>query len=161
MTNDEFAAFVAATGHRTTAEAFGNSFVSRRAPPGGLPAHPGVAATPWWREVDGAHWRRPEGPQGGIGDRGDHPVVHVSWLDAMAFCAWNGTRLPTEAEWERAARGLREGSHYPWGAAREPDGEHRMNVFQGSFPEHAAARTAGSAPARSVPSRPTTWGSTR
>jgi sulfatase modifying factor 1 len=134
ITNDDFAGFVDATGHRTTAERFGNSFVFGRLLPDEFPDTRGVAAAPWWREVFGADWRHPEGPQSDIDARGDHPVVHVSWLDAAAFCEWSGTRLPTEAEWEYAARGGWDAVHYPWGDEREPDGVHRMNVFQGDFP---------------------------
>ena len=136
ITNDEFAAFVDATGHRTTAEDLGSSFVFSGLLPPGFPPTRAVATAPWWREVPGADWRRPEGPQSSVADREDHPVVHVSWYDAVAFCAWSGTRLPTEAEWERAARGGEEGYHFPWGDEREPGGQHRMNVFQGEFPGH-------------------------
>ena len=136
VTNDRFAAFVEATGHRTTAEQLGTSFVFGGLLPDDFPPTRGVAAAPWWREVDGADWRHPEGPQSDLAGRGDHPVVHVSWPDAVAFCAWAGGRLPTEAEWERAARGARQGHHYPWGDDREPDGRHLMNVFQGTFPGH-------------------------
>jgi formylglycine-generating enzyme required for sulfatase activity len=136
VTNDLFAAFIDDTGHRTTAEQMGTSFVFGGLLPDDFPPTRGVAATPWWREVDGADWRHPEGPQSNIDSRGAHPVVHVSWLDAVAFCAWSGTRLPTEAEWERAARGGVEGSHFPWGDEREPGGDHLMNVFQGDFPGH-------------------------
>ncbi len=134
VTNNLFADFVHATGHRTTAEDIGTSFVFGGLLPDDFPPTRGVAATPWWREVEGADWRHPEGPHSHIESRGAHPVVHVSWTDAMSFCAWSGTRLPTEAEWERAARGGIESSHFPWGDEREPGGEHRMNVFQGTFP---------------------------
>ena len=134
VTNDQFAAFVTATGHRTTAEHFGNSFVFGGLLPADFPPTQGVAAAPWWRLVEGADWRHPEGPHSDVSDRGDHPVIHVSWDDAMAFCQWSGTTLPTEAQWECAARGGRQGSHFPWGDDLEPNGEHRMNVFQGDFP---------------------------
>jgi formylglycine-generating enzyme required for sulfatase activity len=134
VTNAEFAAFVDATGHRTTAEQLGSSFVFVGMLPADFAPTRAVAAAPWWREVLGSCWRRPEGPQSTVDGREDHPVVHVSWYDALAYCAWAGVRLPTEAEWERAARGGLGGHHFPWGDEREPGGEHRMNVFQGDFP---------------------------
>ncbi len=134
VTNDDFARFVDATGHVTEAEEFGWSFVFGGLLPDDFEDTPAVVATPWWRQVTGGDWRHPEGPHSGVDGRGDHPVVHVSWNDAMAYCAWSGTRLPTEAEWERAARGERVGAAFPWGDELEPGGQHRMNVFQGEFP---------------------------
>jgi formylglycine-generating enzyme required for sulfatase activity len=133
VSNDSYAAFVTATGHRSDAERFGWSFVFAGLLPDDFRPTRGVAAAPWWRQVEGADWGHPEGPHSSLEGRADHPVVHVSWNDAAAYCAWSGTRLPTEAEWECAARGGRR-DEYPWGAELEPDGEHRMNVFQGTFP---------------------------
>ncbi len=136
VTNDAFARFVDATGWVTDAERYGWSFVFGGLLPEGFPDTRAVVGAEWWRQVHGASWRHPEGPQSGVDERADHPVVHVSWLDAVAYCRWTGTRLPTEAEWERAARGGRAGTAFPWGDDLEPGGEHRMNVFQGSFPDH-------------------------
>lgn len=153
VTNADFAAFVAATGHVTTAEHYGDSFVFAGHLPDDFPPTQGVAAAPWWRLVSGASWRHPEGPHSNVDERPDHPVVQVSWLDATAYCAWRGGRLPTEAEWEYAARGGLAGHHFPWGADREPDGEHRMNVFQGTFPQHDTGEDGwvGTCPVGSFP----------
>jgi formylglycine-generating enzyme required for sulfatase activity len=134
VTNDAFAAFVDATGWRTDAERYGWSFVFAALLPDDFPDTSGVVGAEWWRQVHGADWRHPEGPESGLATRGDHPVVHVSWNDAVAYCRWTGTRLPTEAEWECAARGGRVGTAFPWGDHLEPGGRHHMNVFQGKFP---------------------------
>jgi formylglycine-generating enzyme required for sulfatase activity len=148
VTNDEFSAFVDATGYVTDAERYGWSFVFAGELPDDFPDTRGVVDAPWWRQVFGADWRHPAGPHSDLGDLGRHPAVHVSWLDAQAYCAWVGARLPTEAEWERAARGGIAGATFPWGDELEPGGEHRMNVFQGRFPAEdlAADGFAGTSP---------------
>ena len=134
VTNDRFATFIEATGYRTDAERFGWSFVFGGFLPDSYSTARGPAQAPWWRQVFGADWRRPEGPHSDLSGRGDHPAIHVSWADATAFCSWARLRLPTEAEWERAARGGRSGQRFPWGDELNPGGKHRMNVWQGTFP---------------------------
>ena len=133
VTNEAFASFVDATGYVSDAERYAWSFVFAGFMSDDAPETRGVVGAEWWRQVFGADWRHPEGPNSTIADRLDHPVVHVSWNDAQAYCAWSGTRLPTEAEWEYAARAGSRGP-FPWGDELEPGGEHRMNVFQGRFP---------------------------
>jgi formylglycine-generating enzyme len=115
----------------------------------GLKLH--VDGLDWWWKVPGAFWRRPEGRESNIKDRMDHPVVHVSWTDACAYAEWAGKRLPTEAEYEYAARGGQEQTIYPWGDELEPNGEHKCNVFQGEFPRYNSGDDGfiGTAPARS------------
>ncbi|MGW6117985.1 formylglycine-generating enzyme family protein [Nocardia sp. NPDC055165] len=140
VTNGQFAAFVSATGHTSDAERFGWSYVFAGFLPASLRR---VArrpdATPWWCAVPGASWWAPEGPGSDISARAQHPVVHVSWRDAQAYCRWAGTRLPTEAEWEYAARGGLDQARYPWGDELAPDGSHRCNIFRGRFPAHNTA----------------------
>jgi sulfatase modifying factor 1 len=134
VSNTEFSEFVAATGHVTQAAQFGWSFVFGGLLPDDFPPTRAVAAAPWWRQVYGADWLHPEGPESDVADRADHPVVHVSYNDALSFCAWAGKRLPTEAEWEFAARGGLDRAAFPWGDELEPSDQHRMNVWQGRFP---------------------------
>ena len=136
VTVAQFGEFVADTGWVTSAEAFGWSFVFGGLLPDDFADTRAAAQAPWWRQVFGADWAHPEGPQSDVTARADHPVVHVSWLDAHAYCQWAGLRLPTEAEWEGAARGGLDQARFAWGDELTPDGIHRCNIWQGEFPNH-------------------------
>ncbi|WP_020391639.1 formylglycine-generating enzyme family protein [Kribbella catacumbae] len=132
VTNAQYATFVKATGYVTDAERFGTSAVFHLLARGEVlgPA----AGTPWWLTVAGASWRHPEGGDSSIGSRQNHPVVHVSWDDAAAYATWAGKRLPTEAEWEYAARGGLVSQRFAWGNELTPGGRWMCNIWQGSFP---------------------------
>ena len=145
VTNRQFAAFVEATGYVTVAE--------RPLDPADFPGAPAENLVPgsmvftmtpgpvdlrhldeWWRWTPGASWRHPEGPGSSIAERDDHPVVHVAYEDAEAYATWAGKRLPTEAEWERAARGGLDGASFVWGDEPEQPGERLANFWHGDFP---------------------------
>ncbi|GAA1481587.1 formylglycine-generating enzyme family protein [Gordonia sinesedis] len=148
VTNDAFAAFVDATGYVTDAERFGSSAVFAALAGPVADARP-VAATPWWLEVPGARWDRPFGPGSDLTDRGDHPVVHVSHADALAYCAWAGRALPTESQWEYAARGGLDGARFPWGDDEPTGDQPRCNIFPGEFPDRPSG-DVGTIPARAL-----------
>jgi formylglycine-generating enzyme len=152
VTNEEFSRFVEDTDYVTEAERFGWSFVFHLFVPKSASAQQ-VPQTPWWFGVEGANWYQPEGPESSIEARMDHPVLHVSWNDANAYCEWAGKRLPTEAEWEYAARGNLEQKRYAWGDELTPGGIHQCNIWQGDFPRQNTEEDGfiGTAPAQSFP----------
>jgi formylglycine-generating enzyme len=145
VTNDEFAVFVAATGHVTVAERAADPADYPGADPALLVAASAVFTPPagpvpltdayrWWSSVPGADWRHPRGPASDLDGLGGHPVVHVAWADVEAYADWAGKAVPTEAEWEFAARGGLDGAEYAWGGELTPGGRHLANVWQGDFP---------------------------
>ncbi len=135
VTNEHFSTFVKDTGYITDAERYGSSAVFHLL---ASAAHGEIlgraSGSPWWLEVAGASWRHPFGSQSGVEGMDDHPVVHVSWDDAQAYCVWAQRRLPTEAEWEFASRGGLTDATYPWGDDLQPDEVWRCNIWQGDFP---------------------------
>ena len=147
VTNAQWKRFVDATGYVTVAERVPRAEDYPGAMPENLVAGSVVFAPPstevplddhlrWWSYVAGADWRHPEGPATSIDGRMDHPVVHVAWEDVQAYAAWAGKRIPTEAEWEFAARGGLDGKDYTWGDDFRPHGKFMANTFQGHFPDH-------------------------
>jgi len=136
VSNADFKKFVKATGYVTEAEKFNSSFVLELFVSEEIKKEitQSVAGAPWWLPVNQADWRHPYGPDTSITDRMDHPVVHVSWNDAVQYCKWAKKRLPTETEWETACRSGKHNRLFPWGNAELPKGEHRMNIWQGDFP---------------------------
>lgn len=148
VTVARFAAFVEATGYVTEAERFGWSAVFTGPPVEGAPV--ALAETPWWARVDGATWFAPEGPGSDVATRQDHPVTQVSWADANAFARWVGGRLPSEAEWEHAARGGAIRKRFPWGDEEPDDTTIFCNIWQGRFP---AINTAADGYERTAPAR--------
>ncbi|MDC0739542.1 formylglycine-generating enzyme family protein [Cognatishimia sp. SS12] len=142
VTNAQFAAFIAATGYVTEAERFGWSFVFWAQVPESVGPTQAVVDVEWWRRVDGANWRDINGP--GTEEEAwhpDHPVVQVSWNDAQAYAKWVGGRLPTEAEWEHAARGGSGDVKFPWGSEEPNDFDFQpCNIWQGRFPEENTAK---------------------
>lgn len=165
VTNADFARFVAATGHVTSAEKFADAADYPGASASMLVPSSVVFVSPsgpvdlrdlhaWWHYIAGADWRHPSGPSSSIDSMGRHPVVHISYADAEAYAAWAGKSLPTEAEWEFAARGGLESAEFCWGDELAPGGLHLANTWQGEFPWQNLALDGhtGTSPVGSYPS---------
>jgi formylglycine-generating enzyme len=164
VTNAEFAKFVDATGYITLAEQAPTKEEFPDAPPENLRAGsvvftpPGVSVPlnnhyQWWEFIFGADWQHPEGPGSSIKGKDNYPVVQIAWDDAVAYAKWAGKRLPTEAEWEFAARGGLSGQTFAWGNEFRPEGKHMGNTFQGAFPNDDSGEDGyiGLSPAKSFP----------
>ncbi len=146
VTNAQFKEFVEATNYITTAELAidlptdGGNQLERIPPSSAVFKSPAKGTAidynyaDWWEMIEGANWKHPQGPESSIDDILDHPVVHISWYDAMAYARWSGKRLPTEAEWEYAARGQLIDQPYPWGEEHIDEGAPKANYWQGTFP---------------------------
>lgn len=164
VTNGAFAKFVRATGHVTLCERQPDPSLYRSADPSLLVPGSLVFRKPpgpvdlrdyraWWEYVPGADWQHPEGPGSTLESRDDHPVVHVGYEDACAYAAWTKKALPTEVEWEFAARGGLDGASYAWGEEAIPDGRFMANTWQGQFPWENLANDGfeGTSPAGAFP----------
>lgn len=155
LTNRQFAMFVADTGYTTEAERFGWSFVFYNFVSEQIQKQvtSAVLGAQWWWQVNGADWSHPHGPDSSWEEIPDNPAVHISWNDAMAFAEWAGMRLPTEAEWEFAARGGLDGATFAWGEELIPGGKHMCNIWQGDFPNSNTKEDGfhGTAPVGSFP----------
>lgn len=140
VTNAEFRAFVEDTGYVTTAERppdpddYPGADPARLVPASAVFTRPQTRTADWWSYVPGADWRHPRGPGSSLRRLDDHPVVHMTWADVSAFADWAGKAMPTEAEWEYAARGGLDGAEYAWGDELAPRGRYRANTWQGEFP---------------------------
>lgn len=151
VSNAEFTDFVADSGYVTEAEGYEWSYVFVHLVSKDTPSTRAPHGLPWWRQVFGADWRHPYGPSSDIVGLESHPVVHVSWNDAVAYCNWAGCRLPTEAEWEYAARGGLVQKRYVWGDEFEPGGRVMCNIFKGDFPNVRPGQQVGTSPVLSYP----------
>ena len=172
VTNAQFAEFVKATGYKTVAERPVDWEEIKKQLPPGTPKPPDSVLRPgslvlspadhipnfndislWWSWKNGVDWKHPYGPDSDIKDKGNHPVVHIAYEDAQAYAKWAGKRLPTEAEWEYAARGGEEGTPFQWGNELTPNGNYLANFFQGDFPDRNTARDGfeKTAPVKSYP----------